>query len=80
MQGQKGKEKPELLSEKSSLRNRSSQRVREKEGAVPSNQAMLALIIMMGRIKWRCHFCRFISSSLFSKFINMKIKRLSCCI
>lgn len=60
---------------RSSLRNRTLQRTRWKDGSVAGNQ--LALIIMMDRIKLRCHFSRFISSSLLSKFINMKLKSLS---
>lgn len=61
---------------RSSLRNRTLQRTRGKEGSVAGNQ--LALIIMMDRMKLRCHFSRFISSSLLSKFINMELKSLSC--
>lgn len=61
-----------------SLRSRTLESKRDREGSGASNQPTLVLIIMMGMIKLRCHFPRFISSSLLSKFINMKLKNLPC--
>lgn len=65
---------------RNSLRKRTLQRMREREGSVASKQPTLAHITMMVRIKLRCHFSRFTPSSLLSKFRNTKLKSLSCCI
>lgn len=77
---EKTKTSPNHSVKRSSLRGRTLESKREQEGSVASNQPTLALIIMTSMIKLRCYLSRFISSSLLSKFINMKLKNLSCCI